>query len=212
MATSGPNQGGTATEVIGIFEVWTNPSFAVVDNNAYATVTMEILAANHLDIKTFGTFLGVNAADVVTHVTVETALKVSTGTVKIANVQLIKADVVVGSVKSLNIQSSSQTEVYISSGALSVADDFVTTLVGSDLTSAFGVRIQYAAFNSLITLSVDAVRLTLTGMFTGMSFAKGTLLVYPRALGFFEMLPQRAKGVLSVQPRAAGILEVDKAK
>lgn len=170
MATSGPNQGGTAAEVADGFIGWTNPGNAVVDNDSYATVAMQAdppALTNRKDYTNFPAFTGVAAGDVVTHVKVEVALKVSSGTVSIGNVQLIKGGVPVGTAKDLvGVTSSSTSEVYLSTGDISVSSDFITTLAGSELTSTFGVRVQFLAADGSFTLSVDAVRVTVTGTFT----------------------------------------------
>lgn len=166
MATSGPNQSGTVAEFDDGWSPWTNDANAITFDQAYATTPLdsgETALSNYLDWTTFGTFAGIGAGDTVTHVEIEWAGKTSGGNdCSATSVQLIVGGVVVGTETTLSIAEFTGTESYISSGAKGVVGDFATTLNGSQLTSTFGVRVQFKSVGALETLSIDACRITLT--------------------------------------------------
>lgn len=163
MATSGPNQSGTVAEFDDGWTAWSNVANAITFDQVYATIALTIdQYSNFLDHTSFGTFAGIGAGDSITAIEIEYAgKKAGSGSFVIVSVQLIVGGVVVGSSIPIGTGSWTGTESYSTTGVLMITS-FDTTLVGSQLTSTFGVRVQFSNGGVSDTLSIDACRVTLT--------------------------------------------------
>jgi len=189
VATSGPNQSGAVAEFDDGWQPFSNVANAITFDQVYSTVTIggELSISNYLDYTGFGTFTGIGAGDSVTAVEIEVAGKTAaTGTPTMLNAQLIVGGVVVGDIAPVDVSVFTSTETYQSSGVITVGSpDFGTTLTGADLTSNFGVRIQFSNDGTQEVFSVDACRVTLT-------YSSGTTYTIDVTAGAFSETGQSA--------------------
>lgn len=164
MATSGPNQGTTASDGGAYGSVaWTNPSDAVVENGTKATAVFSGEDATYLlDVVNFGTFTGVSSGDVITNVLVEVKCRSVTNGGNFAVGDLIIGGTSLGMQIITGGTYSTTLQWQTAFNGAPVADWGKSgELLGSDITSTFGV--QFAMYNSAAdTVEVDAVRITLT--------------------------------------------------
>jgi len=191
VATSGPNQSGAVAEFDDGWNPFSNVANAITFDQVYASVTLDAsfdtALSNFLDYTTLGTFTGVGSGDSVTAILVEVAGKrTGTGGSRIANIQLIVGGTVVGNSVGVASSAFGTSESYVSAagGSVSIAS-LGTTLTGSQLTSTFGVRVQFDNPSGNDTLEIDACRVTLT-------YTSGTVYTIDATAGAFSEAGQSA--------------------
>jgi hypothetical protein len=172
VATSGPYQSDSVAEFDDGWTPWANVPNAVTDDNSYATCNVnsaENAFTNFLDfLIPADAFAEVAAADAITDVQIEVACKTSAAACKLSFAQLIKAGSVDGDPVAPNANVGT-SEGYVSHPDTVGVSGWSISLNGSDVNAGtFGVRIQFfAESGGAMTVSVDALRITLTGTFTG---------------------------------------------
>lgn len=169
MSTAGPNQGGAAANRTSSGNAWTNPGNGVTENSTSATCSLaNDNASDYLDITTFGTFSGVGAGDNIDTVQIEVRCSQSVA----SQIDWQTFDFIIGGTPQGNDYGTGSWSPGTSLGYLSVTvdptNDLGAPMSGADFASGFGVALGFYNSNvSTSIISVDAVRVTLTGTFTG---------------------------------------------
>lgn len=153
MPTSGPNSGGTFTDLGDNDVAWTSPSNVAASDNSYATVTVSAVAvvSNSLDVTNLG--FSIPGGSTINGVLVEIEIKASVTGAAWNQIQVLPSG------SSLFGDAISTTEAYVSyGGPTSLWGGLSVATVNS---SSFGVRLSvYRSSGGPQTVSMDHVRIT----------------------------------------------------